>query len=86
MIDNIEHRGFFVPLYLRMNNRYDIDYNSLARKVFVYQVSLNQYLSSRWLSSARHVFRNFLDLNPLVIHHSRDIHDEVESGPTSAAC
>ena len=86
MIDDIKHRCLLVSLHLRMNDRNDVDYNSLTGKMFVHQVSFNQYLSTSWLSATRYVFRNFLDLNPLVIHHSRDIHHEVEASSARAPC
>ena len=86
VIDDVKHRRLLVSFNLRMNNRNDVDYNSLTRKMFVYQVSFNQYLSTRWLSTTGYIFRNFLNLNPLVIDHSRDIHHEVEASSARASC
>ena len=86
VIDDVEHRGLLVPLHLGMNNWNHVDDDPLTREMLVDKFAFNENVSARWLGSTRHVLRNLLHLNPLIVYHSRDVHHQYETGSSRAAC
>jgi len=67
-----------------MNYWNDVHHNPLTGQMLVDQLAFDENVSAGRLGTAGNVLGNFLNLDPLIVNHPRDVHHQIESGLATA--